>query len=192
MKKLKDLINRNLTGSKVLVLFVLTNIIYAFMLIITIPKTMGFSNGMKLLDMMPTGYNFEYINTLFDTLGEKGREVYLYNQIPVDMIYPFLFGISYCLLIAYFLKKLNKLNSPFFYLCLLPLVAGIADYFENFGIISMLNSYPDLSLFSTTATNIFTILKSMTTTIYMVALIITLIVLGLKTIKRKTFTKEYG
>ena len=62
MKKLKDLINRNLTGSKVLVLFVLTNIIYAFMLIITIPKTMGFSNGMKLLDMMPTGYNFEYIN----------------------------------------------------------------------------------------------------------------------------------
>jgi hypothetical protein len=192
MKKLKDLINRNLTGSKVLVLFVLTNIIYAFMLIITIPKTMGFSNGMKLLEMMPTGYNFEYINTLFDTLGEKGREVYLYNQIPVDMIYPFLFGISYCLLIAYFLKKLNKLNSPFFYLCLLPLVAGIADYFENFGIISMLNSYPDLSLFSTTATNIFTILKSMTTTIYMVALIITLIVLGLKTIKRKTFTKEYG
>jgi hypothetical protein len=72
------------------------------------------------------------------------------------------------------------------------LVAGVADYFENFGIISMLNSYPDLSLFSTTATNIFTILKSMTTTIYMVALIITLIVLGLKTIKRKTFTKEYG
>jgi hypothetical protein len=192
MKKLKDLINRNSKGKKVLVLFVLTNIIYAFMLIITIPKTMGFSNGMKLLDMMPTGYNFEYINTLFDTLGEKGREVYLYNQIPVDMIYPFLFGISYCLLIAYFLKKLNKLNSPFFYLCLLPLVAGVADYFENFGIISMLNSYPDLSLFSTTATNIFTILKSMTTTIYMVALIITLIVLGLKTIKRKTFTKEYG
>ncbi len=27
------------------------------MLTVTIPKTMGFSNGMKLLDMMPTGYD---------------------------------------------------------------------------------------------------------------------------------------
>ena len=85
------------------------------MLIITIPKTMTFSAGMKLLDMMPVGYNPEYIITLLDTLGEKGREVYLYNQIPVDMIYPFLFGISYSLLIAYFLKKINKLNSYYFY-----------------------------------------------------------------------------
>ena len=90
---------------KVLILFVLTNIVYAAMLIITIPKTMGFSNGLKLLDMMPMGYDLEYINTLFETLGEKGREVYLYNQIPLDMIYPFLFAISYCLVIGYFLKK---------------------------------------------------------------------------------------
>lgn len=168
----------------VLVLFVFTNIVYAFMLMITIPKAMRFSNGMKLLDMMPTGYNFEYVNTLFDTLGEKGRAIYLYNQIPVDMIYPFLFGISYCLLIAYFLKKVNRLQSSFFYLCLLPLIAGAADYLENFGIITMLNSYPDLALFSATMTNSFTILKSVVTTIYFVALLITLIVLGVKTIKK--------
>lgn len=183
MKRIKEIVNKHLTGKKVLLLFVLTNFIYAIMLIITIPKTMSFSNGMKLLDMMPTGYNFDYINTLFDTLGAKGRAVYLHNQFPVDMIYPFLFGISYCLLLAYFLKKLSQLNSPFFYLCLLPLIAGFADYLENFGIITMLNSYPDLSLFSASATNIFTILKSLTTTIYFVALIITLIVLGIKTIK---------
>jgi len=184
MNKLKKIINSNSTGTKVLVLFVVTNIVYAFMLMITIPKTMRFSNGMKLLDMMPTGYDFEYVNTLFDTLGEKGRSIYLYNQIPVDLIYPFLFGISYCLLIAYFLKKLNKLNSSFFYLCLLPLIAGLADYLENVGIIKMLISYPDLSLFSTTVTNFFTILKSVTTSIYFVALLITLIALGVKTIKK--------
>jgi len=62
------LINRNLSGKKVLTLFVLTNIVYAAMLIIT---------------------------------------------IPLDMIYPFLFGISYCLVIGYFLKKLNKLVHQF-------------------------------------------------------------------------------
>ena len=185
MNLLSKIIDRNISGKKVLILFILTNLVYLFMLTITIPKTMEFSNGIKLLDMMPTGYSSEYIMTLFSTLGENGREVYLFNQIPVDMIYPFLFGISYCLLIAYFLNKLNKLNSFFFYLCLLPVIAGFADYLENFGIITMLNSYPDLSQISMTATNIFSIVKSMATTIYFVALIITLIILGLKTIKRR-------
>ena len=71
---------------------------------------MAFSGELKLLDMMPIGYNSEYINSLFETLGENGRRVYLYSQLPVDMIYPFLFGISYCLLIGYLLKKLNKSN----------------------------------------------------------------------------------
>jgi len=183
MNGLKSLINRHISGKKVLFLFLLSNLVYGFMLIITIPKTMSFSGGMKLLDMMPTGYDSEYISKLLKALGEKGREAYLYDQIPVDMVYPFLFAISSCLMIAYFLKKLNRLDSPFFYLCLIPLIAGIADYFENIGIITMLNNYPVLSPILTSFTNSFTILKSVATTLYFVILIIVLIILGLKTIK---------
>ena len=144
---------------------------------------MTFSNGMKLLDMMPTGYNSEYVYALFETLGVEGRSIYLYNQIPIDMIYPFLFGISYSLLIAYFLRKLNQLNTPFFYLCFLPIIAGIADYLENFGIIHMLNNYPDLSQIAIDSTNIFSIMKSTTTIIYFIALIITLVMFGIKIAK---------
>ena len=95
MKRIRKIIDTNLSGKKVLLLFLLTNIVYAVMLTVTIPKTMTFSNGLKLLDMMPLGYDLEYINMLFETLGENGRQVYLTNQLPVDMIYPFLFGISY-------------------------------------------------------------------------------------------------
>ena len=187
MRSIKEIISKNATGKKVLLLFVLTNIIYAVMLTITIPKTMAFSNRMKLLDMMPTGYNSDYIYRLFETLEKNGRAVYLYNQIPIDMVYPFLFGISYCLLITYFLKKLDQLNTPFFYLCFLPVIAGIADYLENFGIIHMLNSYPNLTQFSMDATNIFSIVKSMTTTMYFIALIITLVLFGIQIVKaRKT------
>ncbi|MCF6287667.1 MAG: hypothetical protein L3J53_00330 [Proteobacteria bacterium] len=185
MKKMRTIINRHLTGKKVLLLFVLTNFVYAFMLILTIPKTMVFSNGMQLLDMLPLGYDLEYIQKLFNTLGENGREIYLYNQIPVDMIYPFFFGISYCLLIAYFLKKFNKLNSAFFYLCFLPIIAGLADYLENFGIITMLNNYPNISQTSAITTNIFSIVKSMTTTVLFITLIITLLMLGIQLYARK-------
>jgi hypothetical protein len=185
MKEFKKIINKNATGKKALFLFVLTNLVYAVMLIITIPKTMTFANGMKLLDMMPTGYNSDYINALFEALGENGRHTYLFEQLPVDMIYPLLFAISYCLIMAYFLKKINKFNASLFYLCLLPIIAGIADYLENFGIITMLNNYPVLSQWSMHATNYFSIVKSITTTVFFIALAITLLMLGIKTIRGK-------
>ena len=189
MRKLMELIKKKLIGKKIFLLFFLTNFVYALMLIITIPKVMTFSNGLKLLDMMPTGYNSDYINILFETLGEKGRYTYLYSQIPLDMIYPLLFGISYCLILAYFLNKLNKLKSSFFYLCLLPLIAGIFDYLENIGIITMLINYPNNSQVLMKLTNSFTIIKSMTTSVYFLSLLVILITVGIKTLNRKKTTK---
>jgi len=190
MNRIAKILEKNISGKKVLSLFILTNVIYLFMLMVTIPKTMGFSNGMKLLDMLPTGYNQDYVNELFRTLGENGRDIYLTNQLPVDMIYPLLFGLTYSLLLAYFLKKLNKLKHPFTYLCLLPIIAGIADYLENIGIITMLNSYPDLTETIVNATNTFSVLKSTSTSIFFIALIVILIILGIKFVKRnKTSAK---
>ena len=110
MKRLTKFINSTNSGKKILGLFILTNLVYVFMLTITIPKTMGFSKGMKLLDMMPIGYDLNYVSELFSSLGEIGRKTYLTYQIPVDMIYPLLFGLTYSLLLAYSLKKLNKLK----------------------------------------------------------------------------------
>ena len=184
MNRIAKILEKNISGKKVLSLFILTNVIYLFMLMVTIPKTMGFSNGMKLLDMLPTGYNQDYVNELFRTLGENGRDIYLTNQLPVDMIYPLLFGLTYSLLLAYFLKKLNKLKHPFTYLCLLPIIAGIADYLENFGIITMLNSYPDLTETTVNATNTFSVIKSVSTSMFFIALIVVLIILGIKFVKR--------
>ncbi|GAA4883474.1 hypothetical protein GCM10023311_02030 [Flaviramulus aquimarinus] len=186
MNRFTTFIEQNISGKKVFVLFILTNLVYVFMLAVTIPKTMEFSNKMKLLDMMPMGYDFNYVSKLFNTLEKNGREIYLTNQIPVDMIYPLLFGFSYCLLLGYFLKKLNKLNTPYSYLCILPIIAGVCDYLENFGIIIMLNNYPDLTKILVSSTNIFTILKSVSTSLFFVTLIIILIILGLASLDKKS------
>ena len=43
---MKQWIIKNLSGGKVLLLFVLANIVLAVMLMITIPKTMAYANGM--------------------------------------------------------------------------------------------------------------------------------------------------
>ena len=185
MNRFVKFLEKNTSGKKILGLFILTNVVYLFMLFVTIPKTMGFSNGMKLLDMLPTGYNRDYVNELFRTLGENGREIYLTNQLPVDMIYPLLFGLTYSLLLAYFLKKLNKLKSPFTYLCLLPIIAGIVDYLENIGIITMLNNYPDLTETIVNVTNTFSVIKSTSTSIFFIAVIVIFIILGIKFAKKK-------
>jgi len=188
MEILNKMIERNISGKKVFGLFILTNLVYAFMLMVTIPNTMAFSNGMKLLDMMPTGYDFNYVNKLFSSLGDIGRETYLTSQIPIDMLYPLLFGISYCLLMAYFLKKINKLNTPFKYLCILPIIAAIADYLENIGIISMLNSYPNFTETTVNTTSVFSVIKSVSTSVYFIALVVILILVLIKFFKKSINT----
>lgn len=174
---MKKLVTRNLNGKKILLLFILTNIVYAIMLIITIPKVMNYAGGMKLLDMMPTGYNAGYVNSLLNALGSEGRNAYLFQQIPIDLIYPFLFGITYCLLYAFIIKKLNKLNSFLFYFCFIPILAGLFDYLENIGIITLLKGYPEKITTMSRITSSFSVLKSTLSIIYFVILIIALLAL---------------
>ena len=181
---LNKIIEINLSVKKVWVLFILTNLVYTFMLMLTIPKTMAFANGIKLLDMMPTGYDFDYVNKLFSALGEKGRETYLTSQIPIDMIYPLLFAVTYSLVMVYFLNKINKLNTPYIYLRNLPIIAAIADYFENFGIISLLNSYPDITETSVSITSLFSVIKSISTSVFFIFLLFILILAGIKFFKK--------
>lgn len=182
---MRNLIQKNIKGWNVLLLFLLTNIIYLIMLTISIPLVMHFSGGMKLLDMLPTGYNPEYVDSLLINLGKEGREAYLYRQLPLDMIYPFLFGVGYCLLSAYVLKQLNKLNGKLFYLTFLPLFSGLFDYCENIGIVTILKTFPYNSDLMTEVTSIFSILKSFCTTLFFLLLITLLIMLGVKTVIKK-------
>lgn len=182
---MRNLISRNLKGKMIIPLFLFAGIVYTIMMTITIPKVMSFSDGLKILDLMPAGYNATYVNTLLNALGEKGRNAYLFNQIPLDMIYPFLFGTSLCLLQAYVLKRLGKLEGSLFYICFLPLFSALFDYFENISIITILNSYPDNSIFLSQVTSVFSVLKSTSTIINFIILIALLIVLWIRKLSEK-------
>jgi len=182
---MKNSIKRNLQGKKVFLLFVLTNLVYAFMLLVTIPKIMSFSKGLKIVDMLPMGYDLKYINKLFETLGTDGRAAYLYVQLPVDMMYPFLFAISNCLILGFFFKKIEKENSKLIYLCYLPVVAGVADYFENFGIIGMLYTYPEIPDYLAKLSTFFSVVKSGTTTVFFLVLLVVLVLTGFRFVSKK-------
>lgn len=153
--------------------------VYGFMLMVSIPAVMEYSGGLKLLDMMPLGYNETYVNQLMGNLGAEGRNAYLYQQIPFDMIYPGLFAITWCLVFAFVLKKTGKLDTPVFYFSYLPIIAGLADYLENISIITIIKTWPEISGLIYSMASIFSLTKSMVTTVFYIALIILLIYWGI-------------
>ena len=186
---MKEIIKQNIQGKKVLFFFALATVVYIFMLAVTIPKVMSYSGGMKLPDMLPTGYSPEYINALLNQLGVEGRNAYLFQQIPVDMVYPLLFAISWSLVLAWFLKKLNKQNTQVIYLCLLPVLGGLFDYLENIGMIIILSTWPANTDTLSQFTNVFTILKSFFSTLFFISLIIVLFIFAYRSLMSKTATK---
>lgn len=175
---LEERSNKIVKGKTVLFLVILTNLVYVYMLLVSIPKVMSFSDGMKIPDMMPIGYEPEYVLTLFEKLGEQGRNIYLYQQLPVDLLYPLLFSITYFLVILFFLQKLQKLNRETYYLSLLPLIAGLFDYLENFVIIYMLGSFPTISVSTIKLSAFFTVFKSMLSSISFTVIIVLLLMLA--------------
>lgn len=174
--------NKNFSGRKLLVLFIVTTALYLAMLFVSIPQLKVFSGGMDILDMKPMGYDKNYVFQLFEYLGEKGRNYYLFCQIPLDMLYPGFYSVTYSLLITYFLKKLSWFSLRFSFLCIMPILGGFFDYLENFGTIFMLISYPKIPEILPSLNNIFTIIKSIFISISQTTFLMLLLIFGIKKI----------
>ncbi len=156
--------------ANIIVMLAITIAVYVYMLLVSLPYVMSFAGGMRLFDLMPTGYSPEYAENLLGILGADGRHAYLVRQIPFDMLYPGLFAISYAMLSAFILKNIFTSTNKFRYLILLPIFAGLFDYLENTGIISMLIMYPDFSKTLASVSSVCTVLKSLLTTVFFLLL----------------------
>lgn len=172
MRKLVECIQNVATGRTVLKTLIPAMVVYAIMLLYSIPQVGQYAPKMKLFDLLPTGYSFEYANELLHILGVKGRDLYLYQQLPMDFIYPGLFAVSCCLLLSWLFEKSLNSDSKMFYLCFVPVAAGFFDYLENFGIVRMLMSYPDVAKSLVSITSFLTILKSACTTVFFAILLL--------------------
>ncbi|NOY43114.1 MAG: hypothetical protein GXP26_14940 [Planctomycetes bacterium] len=185
MKKAVTLLQKMASGRAVLGLFVLTTAVYLAMLFYTIPKVASFAPGIALFDLSPTGYSHEHAVTLLESLGQEGRNVYLYQQLPVDFIYPGLFAVSNSLLLTWLFVKRFEANSKIFYLAMVPVLGGLFDYLENISIVRMIQSFPDISQELVATASTFTILKSAFITAFFVVLL-----LGVATLRKRELLAE--
>ena len=166
LNKIKSAAN----GRNVMLFLVPSLIVYFVMLFYTIPAVQSYAPEMKVFDLLPTGYSYDYAMKLLSSLGEEGRGEYLYIQLPLDFIYPALFSISSSLLLAWlFLKRYNR-ESKIYYLCCVPIFAGLFDYLENIMVAILVFSYPDISQSLVALSSAATVVKSGLTTLFFLLL----------------------
>ncbi|GAB5553567.1 MAG: hypothetical protein Sapg2KO_31580 [Saprospiraceae bacterium] len=100
------------------------------------------NSAVKKADLKPLDLRFQYSKTdvddFFKAIGPKGEEYYKFIESKIDMAYPIVYALFFMSLITFLFRK-NKWDSGLVqWLSLLPLLAAIPDYFENFNILKML------------------------------------------------------
>ena len=168
------------SGRNVLVLFLVTMSVYAWILLVSIPAVLSEAPDLILFDMSPLGYSMDFAVNLLNGIGIEGRSTYATHQLPVDFIYPGLFAVTYSLMLIWALGKTFSKSSKIFLVSIFPVAAGVFDYLENLGIIGMLVSYPDISPSIVLLSSIFTILKSLMTVLFYILLLYAFCVWGYK------------
>ena len=186
MNRAISFLQRASSGKAVLILFVLTNLVYGTILGYSIPLVLSFSPESILFDMSPAGYSYAEAIELLESLGPDGRNAYLTIQIPIDLVYPAMFGVSYALMITRILNQGVPKYSRVHLLAFVPLFAGLFDYLENASIVAMLYAFPDVSENLVTSASSFTIAKSGLTTLFFLVLLVSLVYLAIWRLKKRT------
>ena len=99
------------------------------------------TGGSTILDMTFTKGPESVYAVLF-ALGDAGRAFDLTHIVPLDLAFPFSYGLFLALGISWGLSRLLPAGSPWFLLNLAPVLAAAADYCENAGVITLLLTYP--------------------------------------------------
>lgn len=172
-------------GRVVLGFFVITQVVYLVMVFTTLPHLRGLAGGINPFDMSPGGYDVDYAIHFLEAIGPGGRAFYLTRQIPLDLIYPGLFSITYAIVWRWFYAKLFTLPSMLLAGTLLPILAGLSDYAENGLIIAMITKFPELSETLVTTASILTITKSVASTIYFMLLLGLVVTIGIQKLRGK-------
>lgn len=91
---------------------------------------------------------------IIESYGEKGREIYLFVESFVDVIYPFVYTIAFILLVSFLFKKNGWNMQRIGILNVIPIGGLVFDLFENFGIIQILRAFPEkVDFWATFASN---------------------------------------
>ena len=103
------------------------------------------------------GFNPQRTLQMVEDYGEAGRAYYKQAELTLDLFYPMVYALLLAVILTLIYRKL--INGPVRYLNVLPFVAMIFDYLENYTIVSMLTHYPEQSIAMATLCELFKLIK---------------------------------
>lgn len=122
---------------------------------------LNITGGANILDF-EFGYNQVEAYQMLTALGTDGRSFYLTKILPLDFPFPFVYSLCFAGWIALLIKRTTNRDYNKF-LLLLPVFTMLFDWIENVGVISMLNSYPNLSGWAVSLASVAGMLKTVFT-----------------------------
>ena len=132
---------------------ILTVIITGIMDFILFPIIEKNTEGIKAFDMNSFGYSYEQAEKFLELIGERGRNVYLKIQLPLDFVYPVIYTVFFETLITALSKKITPLLG-------IPAALFCFDYAENICSVVMLRDMKTTKALARTAST-FTLIKSL-------------------------------
>lgn len=114
------------------------------------------------------------IDHIVASYGAAGRGVVLLNHLTFDTLFPLTYMLFCAISLTLIGGRLFRPAGAWRWLTLVPIVAGVCDFLENAGIVTMCLSYPaPATLTVAHVTSVFTLLKTA-----FLGLSIALVVLG--------------
>jgi hypothetical protein len=161
----------------VLVAATITN--YLTMVLWSLPMVSEMAGGSVPFDMRPGGYTFHEAREFLTVITAAGRDFYLNTQQLLDLFYPTLFAITVAISLVHLVPRHWGWT-----LAALAISAGVLDHLENSAVAVMLRVEPDAltEVMVSTASN-WSLAKSISTTMALVALLVVLFLKGIAWLK---------
>ncbi len=119
-----------------------TQLIFGFLILPKMQTIIDPKGGTPVLDLR-FGYSSQKAYEVLDIFGQNGREAYFFTEAFLDVLYPIVYSIAFTLILSLFFQKSYSKNHYFQKFNIFPLFVGIADLFENTGILILIANFPN-------------------------------------------------
>ena len=141
LDRLTALLSGWATRRNVLLVVALDLIMNAALLPLASARLAVLSGGIGPLDNLFT-YTPAQAYSALAAYGPAGRAFDLSSELTLDLVYPLIYSLFFCLASLYFLQRTASNRPALARLALIPFLALAADYLENAGLVALLLNYP--------------------------------------------------
>jgi len=184
-----NFVKKTSTGKKTLIFFLIFLAFNFLFNLFIIPQFNTYSGNISMLDVS-RGYDIHLAEKFITKTPKEALSFYLRCFLPVDLVFPIIYALFFSFTLAFLFSKLTLKTNKIELLLLFPFLMAATDYIENIGIAFMIVMNPKFNNVFAAVIMFFSSLKWHLGGIISLSIIITFIILMIKIIKNKFFTKK--